>query len=82
MASIPVLALTLSLAACGGQQTADNSTSKETPGTATETTAIAPGKKLDLGGNISLTGAGASFPAPLYSSWFTDLNKKYPNIAS
>ncbi|OUL28364.1 phosphate ABC transporter substrate-binding protein PstS [Nostoc sp. T09] len=79
-ASISVLALTISLAACGGQQTPDNTATKESPGTATDTTASNPGKKLDLGGNISLTGAGASFPAPLYISWFTDLNKKYPNL--
>ncbi|MBD2163416.1 phosphate ABC transporter substrate-binding protein PstS [Calothrix membranacea FACHB-236] len=78
-ASISVLALTFSLAACGGQQT-DSTATKETPGTATDATASNPGKTLDLGGNISLTGAGASFPAPLYASWFTDLNKKYPNL--
>ncbi|MCM0591826.1 MAG: phosphate ABC transporter substrate-binding protein PstS [Gloeotrichia echinulata CP02] len=79
-ASISTLTLILSLTACGGQQTTDNPTAKETPGGATDTTATNPGKKLDLGGNISLTGAGASFPAPLYSSWFIDLNKKYPNL--
>ncbi|MBD2338078.1 phosphate ABC transporter substrate-binding protein PstS [Calothrix sp. FACHB-156] len=78
-ASISVLALAFSLAACGGQQT-DNTATKETPGTATDATASNPGKTLDLGGNLSLTGAGASFPAPLYASWFTDLNKKYPNL--
>jgi phosphate transport system substrate-binding protein len=75
-ASISVLALTISLAACGGQQASDNTTPS---GTATDATASSPGK-LDLGGNVSLTGAGASFPAPLYASWFTDLNKKYPNL--
>ena len=36
--------------------------------------------KLDLGGDIALTGAGASFPAPLFQSWFVDINKKYPNL--
>ncbi|WP_313932001.1 MULTISPECIES: phosphate ABC transporter substrate-binding protein PstS [Nostoc] len=36
--------------------------------------------KLELDGNVSLTGAGASFPARLYDTWFTDLNKKYPNL--
>jgi phosphate transport system substrate-binding protein len=71
-----VLALAISLAACGGQQAADNTGSN---GTATDTAASTTGK-LDLGGNVSLTGAGASFPAPLYASWFTDLNKKYPNL--
>ncbi|MBD2414345.1 phosphate ABC transporter substrate-binding protein PstS [Nostoc calcicola FACHB-389] len=77
---IPVLALSLSLTACGGQQTSDNTTTKDSPsGTATDTTASSPAK-LDLGGNVKLTGAGASFPAPLYDTWFTDLNKKYPNL--
>ncbi|MEH1796702.1 phosphate ABC transporter substrate-binding protein PstS [Nostoc sp.] len=80
-ASISVLALTFSLAACGGgQQNPDNTATKETPsGTATDTTASST-TKLDLGGNIKLSGAGASFPAPLYDTWFTDLNKKYPNL--
>ncbi|MEH2105221.1 phosphate ABC transporter substrate-binding protein PstS [Nostoc sp.] len=77
--SISVLALTISLAACGGQQTPDTAT-KDTPsGTATDTTASSPAK-LDLGGTVKLSGAGASFPAPLYDTWFTDLNKKYPNL--
>ncbi|MEH2069662.1 MAG: phosphate ABC transporter substrate-binding protein PstS [Nostoc sp.] len=77
---IPVLALTISLTACGGQQTSDNTTTKDSPsGTATDTTASSPAK-LDLGGNVKLTGAGASFPYPLYDTWFTDLNKKYPNL--
>ncbi|MBN3883877.1 MAG: phosphate ABC transporter substrate-binding protein PstS [Nostoc sp.] len=78
--SISVLALTISLAACGGQQTPDTATNKDTPsGTATDTTASSPAK-LDLGGTVKLSGAGASFPAPLYDTWFTDLNKKYPNL--
>ncbi|MEH2167775.1 MAG: phosphate ABC transporter substrate-binding protein PstS [Nostoc sp.] len=78
--SISVLALTISLAACGGQQTPDSTATKDTPsGTATDTTASSPAK-LDLGGTVKLSGAGASFPAPLYDTWFTDLNKKYPNL--
>jgi phosphate transport system substrate-binding protein len=79
-ASTTVLLLALSLAACGGQQASDNTASKDTPaGTAKDATASSP-VKLDLGGNVALTGAGASFPAPLYASWFNDLNKKYPNL--
>ncbi|BAY62855.1 phosphate ABC transporter periplasmic phosphate-binding protein [Calothrix brevissima NIES-22] len=78
--TLSVLALTIGLTACGGQQAPENTATKETPSTTTDTTATNPSKKLDLGGNISLTGAGASFPAPLYASWFTDLNKKYPNL--
>ncbi|MBD0388095.1 MAG: phosphate ABC transporter substrate-binding protein PstS [Nostoc sp. C3-bin3] len=76
-ASVSVLALTISLAGCGGQQNSDNTTSN--PGTATDTTASSS-TKLDLGGNLKLSGAGASFPAPLYDTWFTDLNQKYPNL--
>ncbi|QLE59010.1 phosphate ABC transporter substrate-binding protein PstS [Nostoc sp. TCL26-01] len=78
--AVSALALTMSLAACGGQQASNDTTTKDTSsGTAKDATASSPGK-LDLGGNVSLTGAGASFPAPLYQSWFTDVNKKYPNL--
>lgn len=33
-----------------------------------------------VSGNVSLSGAGASFPAPLYQKWFADFNQKFPNI--
>jgi phosphate transport system substrate-binding protein len=32
------------------------------------------------GKTISLTGAGASFPAPLYQRWFSEYNKANPNV--
>lgn len=32
------------------------------------------------GKSVSLTGAGASFPAPLYQRWFSEYNKQNPNI--
>lgn len=32
------------------------------------------------GEDISLNGAGASFPAPLYQRWFAEYNEKHPNI--
>ena len=32
------------------------------------------------GSNVSLTGAGATFPAPLYQRWFSEYNKQNPNI--
>ena len=80
---IPALALTLSLAACGGgggeQATNTPAASDATPGAAKEATASTSGK-LDLGGNVQLTGAGASFPSPLYVTWFQGLNAKYPNL--
>ncbi len=31
-------------------------------------------------GQISLTGAGATFPYPMYSKWFDDYHKLHPNI--
>ncbi|NMG09175.1 phosphate ABC transporter substrate-binding protein PstS [Brasilonema sp. UFV-L1] len=75
-----VLALSLSLAACGGPQAENGTTTGEAPGgAAKDATASAPGK-LDLGGQVRLTGAGASFPAPLYQTWFQALNQKYPNL--
>jgi phosphate transport system substrate-binding protein len=29
---------------------------------------------------MRITGAGATFPFPIYSKWFSEYNKKYPNI--
>jgi phosphate transport system substrate-binding protein len=76
--SASVLALTVGLAACGGQQSADTN-KQESQGKTQNTAATTPGK-LELGANVTLTGAGATFPAPLYQTWFTDLNKKYPSL--
>jgi phosphate transport system substrate-binding protein len=77
----PLFALTVGLAACGGGETTTTTTTTESPAAgATDTTASAPTKGVDLG-NVSLTGAGASFPAPLYLSWFTEgLKAKYPGL--
>ena len=63
----PVLALSLSLAACGGTQTGSES---------------ADGGNGGNGGgkSVSLTGAGASFPAPLYQRWFSEYNQQNPNV--
>ncbi len=30
--------------------------------------------------NVSITGAGASFPSPLYQTWFDMYNKQYPQV--
>jgi phosphate transport system substrate-binding protein len=65
-ASISILALAFSLSACGQNSSENNKTSSS--------------DKLDLGGSVELTGAGASFPSPLYQTWFAELNKKYPNL--
>jgi phosphate transport system substrate-binding protein len=81
MRTVPAFALTLSLVACGGGEQATNSnpSGESTPGAAKDATASTSGK-VDFGGNVSLVGAGASFPAPLYQTWFQGLNKKFPSL--
>jgi len=85
--SISGVALTLSLVACASKPkqpgplpssgTPPSSTTATGPGTSTVATGPA---KLDLAQNLQLSGAGASFPAPLYQRWFADLNKIYPKL--
>jgi phosphate transport system substrate-binding protein len=65
----PVIAVTLSLTACGGTQT-----------NAPPTNAPTNGAPSEGGKSVSLTGAGASFPAPLYQRWFSEYNKTNPNV--
>ncbi|MBE9169966.1 phosphate ABC transporter substrate-binding protein PstS [Pleurocapsales cyanobacterium LEGE 06147] len=65
----PLVALTLGFAACAPQQQAP----PPTPG---EEGAQAPAN----GQAVSLTGAGASFPAPLYQRWFSEYNQEHPNV--
>src|ERR671933_2014779 len=84
VASISALALTVSLAACGGQKAPDNAANGgASPSGETSTaggTSSAGSDKLDLNQNVILLGAGAKFPAPLYQRWFADLNKEYPKV--
>ncbi|MBE9194751.1 phosphate ABC transporter substrate-binding protein PstS [Synechocystis sp. LEGE 06083] len=64
-----VLALTVGLAACGG---GGGDTAQTSGGESTAADAFA--------NKVSLTGAGASFPAPLYQGWFVALNQAVPNL--
>lgn len=66
-----MLALSLSLTSCGGGET------PSTPG-ATGTTGSTPAG--ESGPAVSLSGAGASFPAPLYQTWFSEYSKQHSNI--
>ncbi|MEB3336744.1 MAG: phosphate ABC transporter substrate-binding protein PstS [Leptolyngbyaceae bacterium] len=50
-------------------------TNTSPPSTASPGATPAPG-----GGTVQLTGAGASFPAPLYQRWFFEYNKRNPNV--
>jgi phosphate transport system substrate-binding protein len=67
-APLAAAALTFGLVSCGGSQPA------------AESSGAAPAASPIVEGNLSLSGAGASFPAPLYQRWFADFNKKNPNI--
>ena len=72
--SVSVLALAISLVACGGQQEADT-------GGETDQTDMGAGEdKLALAESVALTGAGASFPAPIYQRWFQELSSQYPML--
>ncbi|ACK67267.1 phosphate ABC transporter, periplasmic phosphate-binding protein [Rippkaea orientalis PCC 8801] len=76
ISSLSILALTVTLGACGGgQQTTDQAATEQGGDTAS-----APAEKPPLKGNVALTGAGASFPAPLYQNWFVQLNSEIPEL--
>lgn len=78
-AFISISAMAISLSACG-ETTSNNASTGKSPGNNTNTTTSSGSGTLDSGGNVELTGAGASFPAPLYQTWFVELNKKYSNL--
>jgi phosphate transport system substrate-binding protein len=78
-ASISVVALTVSLAACSGQQGSDN-TASSGGGSSPAAGNNAGADKLALKQDVQLVGAGASFPAPLYQRWFQDFNQKHPKV--
>lgn len=79
-ASISVVALTVSLAACGGQQGSDQTASSGGGGSSPAASNNAGADKLALKQDVQLVGAGASFPAPLYQRWFQDFNQKHPKV--
>lgn len=66
----PTLLLTIGLASCGGGG-GQSTSGGGTPGSA----------PVASGNRVSLTGAGASFPAPLYQRWFFEYNRNVnPNV--
>lgn len=73
---IAALALVAGLAACGGGTTTTEAPEGE--GEVAATDGEVAEKVFDS--NVSLTGAGASFPAPIYQNWFVELNKKVPEL--
>ena len=65
-----LVGLLLAVAACKGNAPSDAQGSK--------TEGAAPAAKKDEA--ISLNGAGATFPYPLYSKWIAEYNKANPNV--
>jgi phosphate transport system substrate-binding protein len=45
-----------------------------------ETTGSAESRPAPAGQTVQITGAGATFPYPLYSKWFSEYNKLHPNV--
>jgi phosphate transport system substrate-binding protein len=76
VASVSVVALAASLGACSGQQAQNGAGGSSSPGA----TNNAGSDKLALKQDVQMTGAGASFPSPLYQRWFQDFNGKYPKV--
>ncbi|OLP18113.1 phosphate ABC transporter substrate-binding protein PstS [Leptolyngbya sp. 'hensonii'] len=71
-AGLSTAALAVSLASC-------NTTPPSSPPAGTETSPQASSPAAG-GKTVSLNGAGASFPAPLYQRWFAEYNKTNPTI--
>jgi len=81
---VSCIALTVGLTSCNppkannpsagdGTSPSPNAGSPTTPGTVSTSPS-------GSGPNVGLNGAGASFPAPLYETWFAEYYKKNPNI--
>ena len=70
------LALTVGLAACGG----GGDTTQGGGGDTAQSGGTGSSAKDAIASPVSLTGAGASFPAPLYQGWFVALNQEVPNL--
>ncbi|MFM6196086.1 MAG: phosphate ABC transporter substrate-binding protein PstS [Planktothrix sp.] len=87
VAQCSALALSLSLAACGGSNTTTTTApTTGTEGTSTATNTTAPNttsgaaQLISLEQPVNLVGAGATFPAPLYQRWFSDISGGTKNL--
>lgn len=74
LGSLSVLLFALSLSACGGgeqktQQTGESK--KDSP---------FPPIEVPFKNPVTMTGAGATFPAALYQNWFVSLNRMVPEL--
>jgi phosphate transport system substrate-binding protein len=70
------------LGACSSSATTAPTTAPSAAPTASGAATQAPGGGTPTvpSGNVTLQGAGATFPAPLYGTWFEAFSAKYPTI--
>jgi len=80
-----IAALSIGVGACGGEETAEAPAddTATTGGTEGDTEEVAQGgqtgEEISFN-NLTLSGAGASFPAPLYQTWFSEIGQEYPGL--
>ena len=76
------LGLVFVLGACSSAATTAPTTASSAAPTASGAATQAPsgGTPTVPAGNVTLQGAGATFPAPLYGTWFEAFSAKYPSI--
>ena len=72
---LPLAAISFSVASCQ-PNTPSTPISSATDNSASPAANTTGGSS---GGEVSLTGAGATFPAPLYQTWFAEYKKQNPN---
>ncbi|MEB3359818.1 MAG: phosphate ABC transporter substrate-binding protein PstS [Synechococcales bacterium] len=77
-----IAALAFGIGACGGNETAETTTDETAGGAGEEATEAAQGGQGEevSFNNLTLSGAGASFPAPLYQTWFSQIGEEYPGL--
>lgn len=91
VAKCSALALSLSLAACGGTNTTTTTAPTSTTGTEGTSTAAngttgnttantAAAQLISLEQPVNLVGAGATFPAPIYQRWASDISSATKNL--
>lgn len=78
--SFSILAVALGLTACGGGTTTTGGGGGTTTEGGDAPTAPTASITVPFDNTVKLTGAGASFPAPLYLNWFVGLNQVAPKL--
>lgn len=80
LTGLSAILLSLSLVACGGGTPTATTDGETTDTAATDTGSSGAAVDLVLNEQVSLVGAGASFPAPLYQRWFQDVSTGTQNL--